>query len=116
MSQLVEYLPEFLHSFASAASAGVPPAHAIKLVPARELGPLREDVQRMVKYINWGDSSVEAVHKVERECGNNYLSRTMAVVRRACLAKGEIADVLQVLATDATQLRALKRERALVKL
>ncbi|MEM2282097.1 MAG: type II secretion system F family protein [Candidatus Hadarchaeales archaeon] len=111
LAKTIEVMPDFLHSFASSASSGLTPAHAIRLIPTRELGPLGGEVEKLIRAVNWGESSVMGLEKVERECGNSYLSRTMAVVRRACTTRDDIGDVLQILASDATQLRNLKRER-----
>jgi flagellar protein FlaJ len=111
LDKTLEAMPEFLHSFSSSVSSGITPAHAIKLIPTRELGPLKEEVERLVRVVSWGEPSVIGLSKIEKECGNSYLSRTMSVVRRACIARDDIGDVLQILAADATQLRNLKRER-----
>jgi len=111
LEKTLDAMPEFLHSFSSSVSSGLTPAHAIKLIPLRELGPLSEEVERLVRTVSWGEPVASGFSKVERECGNSYLSRTMSVVRRACMARDDVGDVLQILAADATQLRNLKRER-----
>jgi flagellar protein FlaJ len=111
LEKTLDVMPEFLHAFASAVSSGIPPARAIRLIPTGELGPLKEEVEQMVRIVSWGEPAVVGLSKVEKECGHSYLSRTLSVVRRACVARDDIGDVLQILATDATQLRNLKRER-----
>jgi flagellar protein FlaJ len=111
LDRTLDAMPDFLHSFSSSVSSGIPPAHATKLIPLRELGPLGGEVERLVRMVNWGEPVATGLSKVEKECGNSYLSRTMSVVRRACMARDDVGDVLQILASDATQLRNLKRER-----
>ena len=109
--KIMDVMPEFLSSFSSAISSGLTPSHAIQTIPSTELGPLKSGVEKMIRDVGWGRSSVEALSSFEEGARSSLVSRAMTVVRRASQAEEEIGDVLNILATDASAKRSLKRER-----
>ncbi len=109
--KIEESFPDFLTSLSSSIASGLTPARAIKSASASELGPLSSELRKMSGEMEWGASTSEAMSSFDDRVRSAMVSRSVGVMKKAMEASGEISDVVDILALDASTARSLKHER-----
>jgi len=109
--KIEDSFPDFLMSLSSSIASGLTPAQAIKSASATQLGPLSSELGRVSGEMGWGASTSEAISDFDKRVGSGMVSRSTRVMKKAIAASGEISDVVNILAIDASTTRSLRRER-----
>jgi flagellar protein FlaJ len=111
VGKIEDSFPDFLTSLSSSMASGLTPAQAIRSASASELGPLSSELRRVSGEVEWGASTSEALSNFDERIGSGMVSRSIGVMKKAMEASGEISDVVDILALDASTSRSLKQER-----
>jgi flagellar protein FlaJ len=103
--------PDLLFSLSSSMASGLTPAQAIKSVSAAQLGPLSSELRKVSGEMEWGASTSEAISNFDERVGSGMVSRLTRVMKKAMASSGEISDVVNIMAGDASTTRSLRQER-----
>ena len=109
--KIEDAFPDFLTTVSSSIASGLTPAQAIKSTSTAALGPLSSEMAKVSGEMEWGAPTSEAMSKFEERVGSGVVTRLVDVMKKAMSASGEISDVVDILALDASTARAMKQER-----
>ncbi|WP_424008477.1 type II secretion system F family protein [Haloferax denitrificans] len=104
-------MPDFLDRLASVNEAGLTVVQSLRRVSASDLGPLGDEVERVVRDIDWGADAQTALRRMDRRTASPMVSRSVTLIANAMSASGDLAPVLRIAANEAQDSRRLARER-----
>ena len=109
--EIEERLPDFLRDVAEGGRFGMTLAKSIVSAAKGKYGKLTPEIQRMAFQIQWGVSATEALALFSERLDTPLINRTCALIIKASTAGGNVADVLELVATDTKEGHLLQRER-----
>ncbi len=111
IKKMEDAIPDFLTGLASIQEAGLTLARSIKLILSSNLGVLTVEIRKMWGEIQWGSTTSSAFIRFEKRVRTGSISRTVALITKASEVSGDIREVLNIAARDATTSKNLRQER-----
>jgi flagellar protein FlaJ len=109
--EIEERLPDFLRDVAEGGRFGMTLAKSIVSAAKGRYGKLTPEIQRMASQIQWGVSATEALALFAERVKTPLVTRTTALIIKASTAGGNVADVLELVATDTKETHLMQKER-----
>jgi flagellar protein FlaJ len=111
LNAIDDSVPDFLDRLASVNEAGLTLVESLRRVADSDLGALGQEVRRLRSDIEWGAPAETALRRLERRTGTALVSRSVTLITNAMGASGDLAPVLRIAASEAQNIRRLRRER-----
>lgn len=109
-TRVEESLPDALHLMSANIRAGMTPFQAMKLAARREFGPLKEEIETATTRALGTESFAESLLAMSKRVQSGFLERTMQLFTTAMKSGGQLAQLLEDMANDIAETRALKKE------
>jgi len=103
--------PDFVRDLASSRRAGMTFTKAILFTSKGSYGLLTEEIKKIAQQISWGNSVEEALETFANRIKTKSVRRTVSLIIEASKSGGNVADVLDVAANDAREIKVLEGER-----
>jgi flagellar protein FlaJ len=110
-------VPEVLNRLAGFNERGIGLVRALRIVAKTGAGALVREVRRLNRDIAWNGSVRNAMHRLRTRVPTPRVTRLAALLSHASAATGNLRDVLEIAAHDASRvetLRARKKQSMLV--
>uniref|UniRef100_A0A7J2TJ33 Type II secretion protein F n=1 Tax=Archaeoglobus fulgidus TaxID=2234 RepID=A0A7J2TJ33_ARCFL len=104
--------PIFLNKLASANESGMSIYRAIKMLAKSDTSPLRKEIEKISANLDWGVSLGDALIRFANRLRIFEISRTIILLNEAMKSSGNVTEVLNISAKDASNAELLRRERA----
>lgn len=111
IKKIEEYLPNFLRDVAEMNRSGMTLTKSVNTVAKGEYGALTKEIKQIDAMLSWGISFEEALEKFADRNATSLIVRSVSLINQASRAGGNVADVLEVAASDAYSIKLLERER-----
>ena len=105
-----EALPDLLYLASANLKAGMPPYQALKLSALKEFGPLKEEIDKAASKAYGTESFTDALLDINKRIKSETLERALRLYTTAIKSGGHMAPLLEGLANDISESKALKRE------
>ncbi len=103
--------PDFIRDLAESRRAGMTFTKAILFASKGNYGILTPEIQKISQQVSWGGSVTEALIAFSKRVNTKSIKRTMSLIVEASNSGGNVADVLDVAAKDAREIKMLEAER-----
>ncbi len=103
--------PDFVRDLASSRRAGMTFTKAILFTSKGSYGLLTKEIKKIAQEISWGSSVDEALSSFAKRVNTTSVKRTISLIIEASRSGGNVADVLDVAAEDALEIKQLEGER-----
>ena len=103
--------PDFVRDLAASRRAGMTFTNAILFTSKGNYGVLTEEIKRIAQQISWGSSVEDALHTFSKRINTPSVNRTISLIIEASRSGGNVAEVLDVAANDAREIKQLEAER-----
>jgi flagellar protein FlaJ len=103
--------PDFVRDIAASRRAGMTFTNAILFTSKGSYGLLTEEIKKIAQQISWGSSVEEALIAFAKRIKTKSVRRTISLIIEASKSGGNVADVLDVAANDAREIKILEGER-----
>lgn len=103
--------PDFVRDLAASRRAGMTFTNAILFTSKGNYGLLTEEIKKIAQQISWGSSVEEALMSFAKRINTVPVLRTISLIIEASRSGGNVADVLDVAANDAREIKHLEAER-----
>lgn len=103
--------PDFVRDIASSRRAGMTFTNAILFASKGSYGLLTEEIKKIAQQISWGSSVEDALLAFSNRVNTISVYRTVSLIIEASKSGGNVADVLDVAANDAREIKVLEAER-----
>jgi flagellar protein FlaJ len=103
--------PDFVRDLASSRRAGMTFTKAILFTSKGSYGLLTKEIKKIAQEISWGSSVDEALASFAKRVNTTSVKRTISLIIEASRSGGNVADVLDVAAEDALEIKQLEGER-----
>ncbi|MBS3748917.1 MAG: type II secretion system F family protein [Candidatus Thermoplasmatota archaeon] len=103
--------PDFVRDLASSRRAGMTFTKAILFTSRGSYGLLTKEIKKIAQQISWGSSVEEALTDFAKRINTTSVRRTISLIIEAGRSGGNVADVLDVAAKDALEIKQLEKER-----
>ncbi len=103
-------IPDFLKKLASTNETGMTLRDSIKLMTRSDIG-LSKEIKKIWNDIEWGLSINEALVRFANRVRTHLVARSVTLLTKANESSGDIGEVLNVAARDASAEQELKAER-----
>jgi flagellar protein FlaJ len=103
--------PDFVRDLAESRRAGMTFTKAILFASKGNYGILTPEIQKISQQVSWGGSVTEALIAFSKRVKTKSISRTISLIVEASNSGGNVADVLDVAAKDAREIKMLEAER-----
>ena len=103
--------PDFVRDLAASRRAGMTFTNAILFTSKGNYGMLTKEIQKIAQQISWGSSIEEALESFANRINTKSVRRTVSLIIEASKSGGNVADVLDVAAQDAREIKILEGER-----
>lgn len=103
IEQIEERLPDFLRDVSEAGRFGMTLPDAIVSASRGRYGLLSEEIRKMASQLEWGVPVATALRLFEERIPTPLVSRVVSIVIRANEAGGNVADVLTMVARNASE-------------
>ena len=104
-------LPDFIRDLAASRRAGMTFTKALLFTSKGNYGPLTNEIKKTAQQISWGSSVEEALTAFSKRINTKSVRRTVSLIIEASRSGGNVADVLDVAATDSREIKILEGER-----
>jgi len=111
VSMVLKFTPIFLNRIASMNESGMTIARAIKTLAKSDTTPLRKEIQKIDKDLEWNVSLVDALIRFANRLRTFELTRTMVLLVESLRSTPNVTEVLRISAKDASNAELLRRER-----
>jgi len=108
---IVDRFPDVLNQLSTANEMGLSVADAMDLVARRTEGALATELRLTANDSYWGGEFGEAIGRLAERIANPQAARTLRLVQTANRVSGNIHQVLDVAARDATNAARMRRQR-----
>ena len=103
--------PDFVRDLAESRRAGMTFTKAILFASKGEYGILTPEIQKISQQVSWGGSVTDALQSFAQRVNTKSIRRTITLIIEASNSGGNVADVLDVAAKDAREIKMLEAER-----
>ena len=103
--------PDFVRDLAESRRAGMTFTKAILFSSKGEYGILTPEIKKISQQISWGGSVADALESFAQRVNTKSIRRTITLIIEASNSGGNVADVLDVAAKDAREIKMLEAER-----
>jgi flagellar protein FlaJ len=103
--------PDFVRDLSSSRRAGMTFTKAILFTSKGSYGLLTKEIKKIAQQISWGSSIEEALTDFAKRINTTSVKRTISLIIEASRSGGNVADVLDVAAEDALEIKQLEGER-----
>jgi flagellar protein FlaJ len=103
--------PDFVRDLAESRRAGMTFVKAILFASKGNYGILTPEIQKISQQVSWGGSVTDALIAFSKRVNTKSIRRTMSLIVEASNSGGNVADVLDVAAKDAREIKMLEAER-----
>jgi flagellar protein FlaJ len=109
--QIDSVFPDFVRDLAASRRAGMTFTNAILFTSKGSYGLLTNEIKKIAQQISWGSSVEEALTSFASRIKTKSVQRTISLIIEASRSGGNVADVLDVAANDAREIKQLESER-----
>jgi len=103
--------PDFVRDLAESRRAGMTFTKAILFASRGNYGILTPEIQKISQQVSWGSSVSDALIAFSKRVNTSSIKRTISLIIEASKSGGNVADVLDVAAKDAREIKLLDAER-----
>ena len=103
--------PDFVRDLAESRRAGMTFVKAILFASKGNYGILTPEIQKISQQVSWGGSVTDALIAFSKRVNTKSIRRTISLIVEASNSGGNVADVLDVAAKDAREIKMLEAER-----
>ena len=103
--------PDFIRDIAASRRAGMTFTKSILFTSKGNYGLLTDEIKKIAQQISWGSSVEDALRAFAQRINTNSVRRTVSLIIEASKSGGNVADVLDVAAVDAREIKILEGER-----
>ena len=111
ISKIDAVFPDFVRDLAESRRAGMTFTKAILFASKGEYGILTPEIKKISQQVSWGGSVTEALQSFSQRVNTKSIRRTITLIIEASNSGGNVADVLDVAAKDAREIKMLEAER-----
>jgi flagellar protein FlaJ len=111
ISKIDEIFPDFIRDLAESRRAGMTFTKAILFASKGEYGLLTPEIQKISQQVSWGGNINDALRSFAQRVNTKSIQRTISLIIEASTSGGNVADVLDVAAKDAREIKMLEKER-----
>ncbi|MBN1860780.1 MAG: type II secretion system F family protein [Candidatus Thermoplasmatota archaeon] len=111
ISKIDAIFPDFVRDLAESRRAGMTFTKAILFASKGEYGILTPEVKKITQQVSWGGSVTDALQSFAQRVNTKSIRRTITLIIEASNSGGNVADVLDVAAKDAREIKMLEAER-----
>jgi flagellar protein FlaJ len=111
ISKIDAIFPDFVRDLAESRRAGMTFTKAILFASKGNYGILTPEVQKISQQVSWGGSVTDALIAFSQRVNTKSIRRTISLIVEASNMGGNVADVLDVAAKDAREIKMLEAER-----
>ena len=102
--------PDFIRDLAESRRAGMTFTKAILFASKGQYGLLTPEIQKISQQVSWGGNINDALRAFAQRVNTKSIQRTIALMIEASISGGNVADVLDVAAKDAREIKMLQAE------
>jgi flagellar protein FlaJ len=103
--------PNFVRDLAESRRAGMTFTKAILFASKGNYGILTPEIQKISQQVSWGSGVTDALIGFSQRVKTKSIQRTISLIIEASKSGGNVADVLDVAAKDAREIKMLETER-----
>ena len=103
--------PDFVRDLAESRRAGMTFTKAILFASKGNYGILTSEIRKISQQVSWGSSVTDALLAFSNRVQTKSIKRTISLIIEASKSGGNVADVLDVAARDAREIKMLENER-----
>ena len=103
--------PDFVRDLAASRRAGMTFTNAILFTSKGNYGLLTNEIKKIAQQISWGSSIEDALTNFAKRINTKSVNRTISLIIEASRSGGNVAEVLDVAANDARELKLMEAER-----
>ena len=103
--------PDFVRDLAESRRAGMTFTKSILFASKGNYGILTTEIQKISQQVSWGSSVSDALLAFSKRVRTKAIRRTILLIIEASKSGGNVADVLDVAAKDAREIKMLEAER-----
>jgi len=103
--------PDFVRDLAESRRAGMTFTRAILFASKGNYGILTPEIQKISQQVSWGSSVEDALTAFSKRVRTRSICRTIQLIIEASKSGGNVADVLEIAAKDAREIKMLEAER-----
>jgi flagellar protein FlaJ len=111
ISKIDSIFPNFVRDLAESRRAGMTFTKAILFASKGNYGILTPEIQKISQQVSWGGSVSDALLAFSQRVKTKSIRRTISLIIEASNSGGNVADVLDVAAKDAREIKMLEAER-----
>ena len=111
ISQIDTIFPDFVRDIAESRRAGMTFTKSILFASKGNYGILTPEIQKISQQVSWGSSVSDALLAFSERVQTKAIRRTISLIIEASKSGGNVADVLDVAAKDAREIKTLEAER-----
>jgi len=111
ISKIDAIFPDFVRDLAESRRAGMTFTKAILFASKGDYGILTPEIQKISQQVSWGGSVSDALLAFAQRVNTKSIRRTITLIIEASNSGGNVADVLDVAAKDAREIKMLEAER-----
>ncbi len=111
ISKIDSIFPNFVRDLAESRRAGMTFTKAILFASRGDYGILTPEIQKISQQVSWGGSVRDALLAFSQRVHTKSIQRTITLIIEASNSGGNVADVLDVAAKDAREIKMLEAER-----
>jgi flagellar protein FlaJ len=111
ISKIDEVFPDFVRDLAESRRAGMTFTKAIHFASRGNYGMLTSEIRKISQQVSWGSSVTDALRNFSARVNTKSINRTISLIIETSKSGGNVADVLDVAARDAREIKQLETER-----
>jgi len=111
ITKIDNIFPDFVRDLAESRRAGMTFTKAILFASKGHYGILTPEIQKISQQVSWGSSVTDALFAFSNRVRTKSIKRTISLIIEASRSGGNVADVLDVAARDAREIKMLEAER-----
>ena len=111
ISKIDAIFPDFIRDLAESRRAGMTFTKAILFASKGNYGLLTPEIQKISQQVSWGGNINDALRAFAQRVNTKSIQRTISLIIEASISGGNVADVLDVAAKDAREIKMLEAER-----
>lgn len=112
IKKIEAHFPDLLTDLALSRKAGMTLQAAVDIAARGEYGELTEGIKWINRMMSWGLSFEEAMSRFAKRYPTPLIKRSVSIIMEATRAGGEIGNILEVVAENARETKALEKKRA----